>query len=71
MCVKVLGDDKSLWEDEIYKFAKNHQLRVSKNNCGHMTRQKNVYEPLKGGKKDRMVWRKGGRNGGKMRGRER
>ena len=29
MCVKVLGDDKSLWEDEIYKFAKNQKLRVS------------------------------------------
>lgn len=29
MCVKVLGNDTSLWEDEVYNFAKNHQLRVS------------------------------------------
>ena len=28
VCVKVLGDDKKLWEDEVYKFAKNHQLEV-------------------------------------------
>ena len=28
MCVKVLGDDKKLWEDEVYKFARKHQLEV-------------------------------------------
>ncbi|CAB3979402.1 vacuolar sorting-associated 41 homolog [Paramuricea clavata] len=28
MCVKVLGNDTSLWEDEVYNFAKNHQLRA-------------------------------------------
>lgn len=31
MCDKVLGNDTSLWEDEVYNFAKNHQLRVSTN----------------------------------------
>ena len=29
MSVKVLGNDTSLWEDEVYNFAKNHQLSVS------------------------------------------
>lgn len=28
MCVKVLGNDTSLWEDEVYNFAKNHQVQV-------------------------------------------
>ena len=26
--MKVLGDDKKLWEDEVYKFARKHQLEV-------------------------------------------
>lgn len=29
MCGKVLGNDTSLWEDEVYNFSKNHQLQVS------------------------------------------
>ncbi|KAK2570430.1 Vacuolar protein sorting-associated protein 41-like protein [Acropora cervicornis] len=28
VCVKVLGDDKKLWEDEVYKFARKHQLEA-------------------------------------------
>ncbi|KAK3752405.1 hypothetical protein QZH41_008609, partial [Actinostola sp. cb2023] len=28
MCVKVLNDDKKLWEDEVYKFARKHQLKA-------------------------------------------
>ena len=28
MCVKVLGDEKKLWEDEVYKFSRRHQLKV-------------------------------------------
>lgn len=28
LCVKVLNDDKKLWEDEVYKFARKHQLEV-------------------------------------------
>ena len=28
MCVNVLGLDKKLWEDEVYKFARKHQLEV-------------------------------------------
>lgn len=27
--MKVLGDDKKLWEDEVYKFARKHQLEVN------------------------------------------
>ncbi|KAL9968325.1 hypothetical protein ACROYT_G026686 [Oculina patagonica] len=27
-CVKVLNDDKKLWEDEVYKFARKHQLEA-------------------------------------------
>ena len=26
--MKVLDDDKKLWEDEVYKFARKHQLEV-------------------------------------------
>ncbi|XP_028395633.1 vacuolar protein sorting-associated protein 41 homolog [Dendronephthya gigantea] len=28
MCVKVLGNETSLWEDEVYNFAKNHQVHA-------------------------------------------
>lgn len=28
LCLKVLNDDKKLWEDEVYKFARKHQLEV-------------------------------------------
>lgn len=28
VCVKVLDDDKKLWEDEVYKFARKHQLEA-------------------------------------------
>ncbi|XP_031573890.1 vacuolar protein sorting-associated protein 41 homolog [Actinia tenebrosa] len=28
MCVKVLNDDKKLWEDEVYKFARKNQLKA-------------------------------------------
>lgn len=27
LCLKLFGRDKKLWEDEVYKFAKEHQLR--------------------------------------------
>ena len=29
LCIKVLSDDKKLWEDEVYKFARKHQLEVN------------------------------------------
>ena len=29
--MKVLGEDKKLWEDEVYKFARKHQLEVDNN----------------------------------------
>ncbi|RMX42402.1 hypothetical protein pdam_00004865, partial [Pocillopora damicornis] len=28
LCIKVLSDDKKLWEDEVYKFARKHQLEA-------------------------------------------
>ncbi|KXJ11617.1 Vacuolar protein sorting-associated protein 41-like [Exaiptasia diaphana] len=28
ICVKVLGDDKKLWEDEVYKYARKNQLKA-------------------------------------------
>lgn len=28
LCLKVLNDDKKLWEDEVYKFARKQQLEV-------------------------------------------
>lgn len=28
LCLKVLNDDRKLWEDEVYKFARKHQLEV-------------------------------------------
>ncbi|XP_048576551.1 vacuolar protein sorting-associated protein 41 homolog isoform X2 [Nematostella vectensis] len=28
VCVKVLGEDKKLWEDEVYKFARKKQLKA-------------------------------------------
>ena len=29
LCVKILGKSKELWEEEVYKFAQIHQLKVS------------------------------------------
>lgn len=37
LCVKILGKKKESWEEEIYKFAKIHQLKV---------RKKKIYEYL-------------------------
>lgn len=28
LCSNILGDDKALWEKEVFKFARNHQLRT-------------------------------------------
>ncbi|XP_012273995.1 vacuolar protein sorting-associated protein 41 homolog [Orussus abietinus] len=46
LCLKVLGRDKKLWEEEVYKFARVHQLRSISSYLprGDVILDPNVYE---------------------------
>jgi tetratricopeptide (TPR) repeat protein len=46
LCLKILGQNKKLWEDEVYKFAKVHQLRTISAYLprGDVTLDSHIYE---------------------------